>query len=615
MFKFSDLNRNWILLVFPIVLLFVDLYFRFVHLERYKPEQLVFYVASVLLSGSFWTWAVLSIKQVSSNFWKIFWLAVAFPIFLVFTVGSFTFFSLNGLFPNYYTLLYFKTEPESAFLIVKDSLSLSAIIGFVTIWFLGVYLIYRFYFPKLPSFSKVKLAIGGLIIFVAFQGLVSFHNKYDQCAIVDTNMAMCIQRHLITWDDLDEFKGTGLGQHQAFVHEKTDKPLPYNVLVFVMESVRKNSLQLYGNSIETTPYMSAFKAENEAEFYQFEKTVAASSTTMIAVPSILTGIAAYQDSSVLYRQPFIWDMGKAFQHRTFFLSSHTLKWYHFDRFYQQEKLDHWWNKDNSGHPYFNDLGIKDGLTIEELKRTISSDESPFFGVVQLNTTHYPYKVPEKFKKWTESYSDSYNNSVYYQDVILGDFMNFLKERNTLKNTVIFFVADHGEALMEHHSIGHVESNYAEAIRIPMFAYIPAKILKEEQRKNLRKNQHQLTSGIDLAPTLFDLMGLQKMEHWKNYWKNYTGYSLLQPIPDNRMLITLNNNQIARFNTGVSVAHKNWHYLFRTNIVPYKEEFYSWKNDSNERKTLKVPPKIRSHILNLLKRYPVLDRMVQKIEKY
>jgi phosphoglycerol transferase MdoB-like AlkP superfamily enzyme len=338
---------------------------------------------------------------------------------------------------------------------------------------------------------------------------------------------------------------------------------------------------------------------------------------MLAVPAILTGIGPNQDKSVLYSQPLLWEYAKIFDYKTFFLSSHTLKWYKFNEFYKKEKLDVWWNKDNSGLPYFNDLGIKDELTIKKLNRTISKfSTKPFFGVVQLNTTHYPYEVPEKYKKWNNSFSGSYDNAVRYQDAIIGDFFKHLKKQGLLDNTIVLFASDHGESLAEHHNIGHVESNYTETISIPLLAYIPNGIISNAEKNQLKKNRNQLTSNIDIAPTIVDLLNLEHESKLQKHIANYSGFSLLKPIPDDRMLISLNNNQVASFNTGLSVCSKNWHYLFRTNLVPNKEEFYYWKKDVKELNDQQkhLSKKQRNAILNFVKRYPVCDKLIGKITK-
>ena len=461
------------------------------------------------------------------------------------------------------------------------------------------------------------LIVFGIVQFSAFETLISFHKKYDQCAIVDANFAACIQRHAFTWDDHSEFKGKGLEERNPPQIALKKNPKKFNVVVFIFESVRKRSLQIYGNPHETTPNFAAMQKNFPENFFIFQQPVSIASTTMLAVPGILTGIGPYQDKSVLYSQPLLWEYAKIFNYKTFFLSSHTLKWYKFNEFYKKEKLDVWWNKDNSGLPYFNDLGIKDELTIQKLNRTISTySKKPFFGVVQLNTTHYPYEVPEKYKKWNDSFSGSYDNAVRYQDAIIGDFFNHLKQEGLLENTIVLFASDHGESLAEHHNIGHVESNYTETISIPLLAYIPEGIISNAEKSQLKKNRNQLTSNIDIAPTIVDLLNLEHEPKLQKHIAKYTGFSLLKPIPDDRMLISLNNNQVASFNTGLSVCSKNWHYLFRTNLVPNKEEFYYWKKDIGELKDRQksLSKTKRNIILNHVEKYPVCDKLIGKIRK-
>ena len=234
----------------------------------------------------------------------------------------------------------------------------------------------------------------------------------------------------------------------------------------------------------------------------------------------------------------------------------------------------------------------------------------------MNTTHYPYEVPKKYNKWDNSFSDTYDNAVLYQDVIIGDFFKHLKKQGLMNNTIVLFTSDHGESLTEHHNIGHVESNYTETISIPLLAYIPNGIISKKEKNHLKKNRYQLTSNIDISPTILDLLDLENDPKLRKYIANYTGFSLLKPIPYDRMLISLNNNQVASFNTGLSVCSKNWHYLFRTNLVPNKEEFYLWKKDVGELydQQKNLSNKQRILILNLVRHYPVCDKLREKVEK-
>ena len=599
------------LLILPLCFIGLDIYFRSSLLPFYSASQLFFYLFSLLVSIGYFILMVTFLRSFIDKKW------VYYPIFVVFLIpwitsfiASFSFYSMNGIFPNYYTFLYFKTEPKSAFMIIRDLggywelfLILLGIIAliFCVNWFVRSHVL---------LVTKKRLWTIFFIQVLAFESLVFFQGKYDQCAIVDVNFSACIQRHVATSNDFESFNGAGLStRHQPKLRKlKTKKK--FNVVVVIFESLRKRSLQVYGHKHSTTPNLLAFSKQYGAGFYQMQQPVSVSSTTMLAVPAILTGINPCQDSSVLYHQPLIWELGQMLNYKTFFISSHTLEWYRFDRFFSKENLDVWWNQDNSGHPFYNDLGHSDALTIEKVNQTINQfSKEPFFGVFQLNTTHFPYESPEKYKKWGGSFSNNYDNSVYYQDVLIGRFLENLKQQKLLENTVVIFASDHGESMLEHHNMGHVENYYTEAVSIPMFAYIPPSLLSTEEAAALRYNCDQLTSNIDIAPTIVDLLDLNNNKDLKPFLSQYMGFSLLKPIPNDRKVISLNNNQIASFNTGLSVASKDWHYLFRTNIVPNREEFYFWKKDIGEliNRVKQLKKKQRQEILQFIKNFKVCEK--------
>lgn len=601
------------LLVLPFIFIGIDVYFRSELLALYSRNQLTFYLFSLILSAGFFIFLSVLLKALELR--KIWFYAISLlvliPLFFSY-IGSYTFFSLNGIFPNYYTLLYFKTEPKSAFMIIRDVSGLKDLIFFVGGTIALLFFMRWFVKTHVAKLSTKQLVTFGLLQFILFEVFIYQHQRYDQCAIVDANFAACVQRNAFSWDEHTNFKGKGLGEHFPAQLPKVKAKSDLNVIVFVFESLRKRSVQLYGNPKKTTPELCRFAREHSESFYRFQQAISIASTTMLAVPAIMTGIGPYQDSSLLYQQPMLFEMAQQLDYRTFFLSSHTLTWYRFDRFYRHTQLDYLWNKDNSGLPYFNDLGIKDVHTMGQLNKQIRLKKKPFFGVVQLNTTHFPYHVPKQDEIWNESFSDSYDNAVHYQDKLIGQFFKELKNQGLLENTAIFFVSDHGESLMEHHNMGHAETNYTETISIPLMAYIPSRYLSVQQKNNLRKNQARLSSNIDIAPSILALLHLSEQASWEKWSKNFTGYSLLSAIPKNRKVISLNNNQITNFNTGLSVASERWHYLFRTNIVPNRQEFYYWKKDigelHNQRKRMK---KIhQQEVLKSIAPFPVCGKFKQ-----
>jgi glucan phosphoethanolaminetransferase (alkaline phosphatase superfamily) len=601
------------LFIIPLIFVGMDLFFRGELLTLYSRNQLLFYSFSVISSVGFFVLLTLILKRTETKRFLFYGISlfVLIPLFFSY-IGSYAFFSLNGIFPNYYTLLYFKTEPKSAMMIIRDVSGWKEILFFL-VGSISMLLFMRWFVKNHVPKVQGKFIFGFSIVqLILFEVLISQHKRFDQCAIVDANLAACIQRNAFSWDEHTNFQGKGLSVHYPAKLTKIKAKSNLNVIVFVFESFRKRSLQLYGHQRPTTPALSKFAKDNPDAFYRFDQPISIASTTMLAVPAIMTGIGPYQDSSILYHQPMIFEMGQQLDYRTFFLSSHTLKWYRFDRFYSQTNLDYIWNKDNSGLPYFNDLGIKDVNTMAQLNKQLRMKKKPFFGVVQLNTTHFPFHVPQKEERWNESFEDSYDNAVRYQDKLIGQFLQQLKKQGLLDNTAVFFVSDHGESLMEHHNIGHAETNYTETISIPLMAYIPPSFLSTQQKIHLKRNQKRLTSNIDIAPSILELLHLSKDPSWENWTKNYTGYSLLSAIPRERKVISLNNNQITNFNTGLSVATEHWHYLFRTNIVPNKQEFYWWRKDINELTNLRnrMNKNQQKEVIDAILPYPVCAKYLR-----
>ena len=587
-------------LFFPLLIVLLDLYFRWDRMSYFHAKHFYFYLASVIASILFHVIWILVLKRVVAINWLYYTLGSFYFLLTLFIVGaSLAFKNINDLFPNYYTLLYFKTEPHSAFMIIRDVSGWKELLGILGTAAIVTWCARRLITRHIPTVITSRILILAVFPILLFEALVATHKTYDQCALVDVNFCACVQRHVFTWDDHTSFKGKGLGIRKVDIQIDRKQAAKFNVLVIVCESLRKRSLGVYGNAKQTTPKLQAFMHANASSTYLFEQPFTVSTTTMLAVPATLSGIGPYQDSSLLYTQPLIWDYAKQYDYKRFFLSSHTLEWYRFADFYKHDSLDIWWNHDNSGLPYYNDLGIRDELTINKAIQTIASfKDNPFTGVIQLNTTHYPYRVPTNYARWNGRYQDAYNNAVRYQDAILGKLFDYLQRTNKLKNTVILLTSDHGESLMEHHNIGHVESNYYETIAIPLFAYIPPTLLTKAQRVALSNNQKNITSNIDLVPTLLDLWNIDQTSHWKPYTARLTGYSLLKEIPKDRNIITLNNNQIASFNTGLSLINSKFHFLLRTNLTPAKIE---WYRSSDEKEIHDLGPGLPNAIKHTIKK--------------
>ncbi len=572
-------------LLFPLIYLAADLFVRSELLELYSPMQRSFYLLSVFNSLLFYFSALIVLKRLAHKKMAYFTVLGLVSLYFVASIsGSFIFFYFNGFFPNFYTYEYFKNEPLSAMVLLRDTIKLEDVIIF-SMAFIVIALIIHLSARQVSARRNRLRWVGGVfILLITF--LILMIKRYDQCLTVDSNFSAAILRHVIDYRPQRIFTGQGLGKKTKVKLPKLKEKRDYNVLVVVFESLRNQDLPAYGYSRQTTPELEKFRSEYRNEFHVFEHPYAASSTTMLAVPAILTGMAPYQPVEEFYSQPFLWDYAKMLDYRTFFISSHSMKWYRFDRFYERQKPEHYWYKEKSGKPFFNDLGINDIHTVNEVCRTIQrKDERSFFGVVQFNATHYPYNVPKKFKRWKGRFVDEYDNSILYQDYLLGKLFTTMKSKGLLKNTVVIFVSDHGESLKDHNNIGHVDSYYAEAISVPLMMYIPEKIAAGKDMQTLKSNAKMNVCTIDIAPTILEILGLSSQKDVKKYKERFSGYNLFTKVPSDRSIITMNNNDVAKFWVGLSVIRGKYHYLHRVNVVPNKEEIYNLRTDPKELKNI------------------------------
>jgi glucan phosphoethanolaminetransferase (alkaline phosphatase superfamily) len=436
----------------------------------------------------------------------------------------------------------------------------------------------KFYFNKIFYFIVTSYLILSLLL----------TNKIwivDQCLIVDTNFntnLLKVVQNKIT----EKSEYNGLDYRIPMHLPKIKNSKKFNVLVLIFESLRSQNMSLYGYNKKTTPFLdSLFQQSNNLIF--FKKAYTSSTTTMLAVPSILSGITSAQSKKLFHSSPLIWEYAKSLNYYTFFLSSQSMNWYNFDKFYANSNLNYYWNANISNLPYFNDFGIDENHLINQFENVIANNKDFFTGVIQFNTSHYPYTTPEQFQKWGEDFIDNYNNSILYQDFLIKRIFEVLKKYNLLENTIIIMAGDHGEAFREHGNIGHVDSFYLTTISIPLIFYIPE---KQHSLKNLlSKNINKIVTNYDLVPTLLSIWDIENNKFIREIRKNFLGYNLLDKNMDsNRYVLSTNTNEFINFNVGFSIVNDSLHFIYRANLVPQVKELYNILKDPLEKNNLYSP---------------------------
>lgn len=68
--------------------------------------------------------------------------------------------------------------------------------------------------------------------------------------------------------------------------------------------------------------------------------------------------------------------------------------------------------------------------------------------------------------------DAYDSEIAFTDAEVGKVLETLKAQGRYDDSLIILLADHGEELMEHGRLGHGETLYDEALRVPVLVKLP-----------------------------------------------------------------------------------------------------------------------------------------------
>jgi arylsulfatase A-like enzyme len=272
----------------------------------------------------------------------------------------------------------------------------------------------------------------------------------------------------------------------------------FNVLWYIVDSLRADHLKLYGYGFETSPTLTALSAES----WVFDRAYSQSSTTALSVPSMFSGRNPASmrwtrgTFPVATREEFY--LSRAFSARGYlsglaindYVREHLPGIQHgFDRVLAAPAEVTW----RSG-----DYVLSSVFQLVEQAR---SSGKPFFVVAHVDDVHHPYaaaagKAVPEFKSTGEK--AGYDAGVALFDQGLRAAVEHLRNVGVWERTVLIVTSDHGEEFGEHGGTVHSRTCYAEVVHVPLLLRIP--------RTAARRIAHRVAL-IDLAPTLLELLGM------------------------------------------------------------------------------------------------------------
>lgn len=221
---------------------------------------------------------------------------------------------------------------------------------------------------------------------------------------------------------------------------------------------------------------------------------------------------------------------------------------------------------------------KGEATVNIAKEKLNNKEN-FFIFLHIFEPHFPYQPPEPYKNKYKN--NLYAGEVEYSDFIIGNFLNFLKERGFFENSIICIFSDHGEGLYEHNEPTHGYLAYNSTLRVSLMLYYPG-------CKPKRVNYP--VSLIDLFPTFIDLLELKKLDYLpgENLLKNKEREIFFESLYP---FFYFGTNEIFGIIKGV------FKFIYKKNM-----EFYDIYKDPYEKNKINDIEKLRNFSNILKKKY-------------
>jgi len=325
-----------------------------------------------------------------------------------------------------------------------------------------------------------------------------------------------------------------------------------NVLLVVLDAVRKDHLSPYGYHRPTTPTLDELADRSTV----YERAFAAAPWTPPSHAAMFTGKYP-SNNGVFGRQPNL-DEGhttlaellseRGYTTLGFSNSYHTGRDRGFDRgfdlYHDLQDLPRlagrWYELAPSYFRYLPEYFLRDfdqsSFQLRRLRSEIASASEPFFGFINLNSAHSPYDPPEPFASDFEEYFDRwdavdeeaardvadtagyeymmgdvemtdaeweliecwYDGELAYVDHLLERFFDALREMNLFEETLILVTSDHGEHFGENGLAYHQFSLSETLLNVPLLVSWPD--------GETRRVSRDLVSLVDLPATIIEAAG-------------------------------------------------------------------------------------------------------------
>lgn len=549
-----------ILIIFsvPVLFIVIDTVFdkgkRFSH---WHPNDWITWASGILWELSVWVFLLLVSSSLLRRRWTRIpgWLAIYVldlvgVVLVAISLGYHAYFQQ---YPDFSTFVFARDEPRNVWSMLRDST------GFWTLaWFVAtlatVVGLHRFSVRRwmegpifLETMPLARLAIVMLAV-------TAIPLAFDDASALTIMAKWCHLGMQVSLGDEPDVLDHGLHASVRMPLPPPERPGPrVNILIILNESLRADTYELLHDSLYHS--FDARVLAPRAQQWQmdslttmFSHAYSNATATEVSCSSWMTGLPPWESSVHFHAAPTIWDAAHAAGRRTFLLSSQDWNWQGLQRFFFDKSLRRIVDRNAFKAPVVNDLGIDDALLPDSLRALATESDTPFLAVLQFNSTHWPYFDPNGLHRgkmlslpWDgpsrsqlpPGSRQRYMTSVRYVDSVQDACLHVLDEAGILDRTLVIVVSDHGESIGER-DLARLACFYEETVRIPFYVRLPRRGLDiASARRNLSAWRDRNVTLLDLAPTIFDLLGYSPGIPQRFFQQ---GASLLAPPPDTERII-------------------------------------------------------------------------------
>ena len=320
---------------------------------------------------------------------------------------------------------------------------------------------------------------------------------------------------------------------------------PPNIVLYIVDTLRADSLRCYGNPVVETPAFDRLAREGTL----FENAFAQNSWTRPSIASILTSLypsvhgARGRNDALADEIVLLSERLQSHGYRTCCITTNPNIGSCFGFNQGFDDFIELYARRRPGFVRQRELTTTADEVTRRAVQWIKQAKEPFFLMILTIDPHSPYTPPVKFdryggdyaghadgtKRWIyrkdltpadkERIRSLYYGEIAFNDDAFGRLLDYLRNVKLDERTIITFTSDHGEEFWEHGLRGHGKTLYDESLHVPLIVRYPRSDVPAGARIT------RTVQLLDVFPTILQLAGLPIPE-------DLDGRSLFAPADEN-----------------------------------------------------------------------------------